>query len=66
MTMTKKTAPKLTKDQQTMINQLTGYGSTSARIRYLDSVGYSRGDIGRILQIRYQHVKNVLDFPLKG
>jgi hypothetical protein len=43
----------------------------SARIRYLDSKGMSRGDIQRTLtqhegrEIRYQHVRNVLVTPVK-
>ncbi len=37
----------------------------SAVIRYLSSQGVSRGDISRILNIRYQHVRNVLTQPLK-
>lgn len=39
--------------------------TTSAKIRYLASEGFSRGDISRKLGIRYQHVRNVLITPLK-
>ncbi len=35
-------------------------GSKSAVIRLLASEGYSRGDIARALNIRYQFVRNVL------
>lgn len=41
------------------------YKTKSAAIRYLDSEKVSRGDIARIMNIRYQHVKNVLDQELK-
>jgi len=59
----KKTAPKLTKVQEEMLAKLT---TTSSKIRYLDKQNYTRGDISRILDIRYQHVRNVLTQPLKN
>jgi hypothetical protein len=37
----------------------------SAAIRYLASKGYARADIARALGLIYQHVKNVLDAPVK-
>lgn len=44
--------------------------TTSARIRYLDSLGLpkpgDRARIGEILDKRYQHVRNVLVTPLSG
>jgi hypothetical protein len=40
--------------------------NTSARIRFLHSEGFDRGDIARITGKRYQHVRNVLITPLKG
>jgi len=36
----------------------------SARIRYLNSKGMARADIGRFLGIRYQFVRNVLTMPV--
>jgi predicted transcriptional regulator len=33
---------------------------TSAKIRYLSYVGKTRSEIAKILDIRYQHVRNVL------
>lgn len=33
----------------------------SAKIRALDERGYKRADIARLLEIRYQHVRNVLE-----
>lgn len=61
-TTTKKIAPKLAKDIQTELDSLA---TTAAKIRFLDSKGYARGDIGRILNIKYQWVRNVLLTPLK-
>jgi len=37
----------------------------SSKIRYFDSVGFSRKEISEILKIRYQHVRNVLVTTLK-
>jgi hypothetical protein len=59
---TKKSAPTLSKDVQSKLDSLT---STASKVRYLDSEGHSRGDISRILSIRYQWVRNVLIQPLK-
>ena len=61
-TSTKKTAPKLAKDVQAALDEMT---TTAARIRFLDSKDFSKGDIARILNIRYQWVRNVLNTPLK-
>ena len=63
MTVTKKTAPKLGKDLQAQLDSLD---TTSSKIRLLDAEGHSRGDIARILNIRYQWVRNVLITPLKS
>lgn len=48
----------------------------SSQIRYLNSQGYSRGDIAKILtkhyypkggkEVRYQHVRNVLITPIQN
>lgn len=56
----KKVAPKLTKVQ---LEQIAALPTTSAKIRYLNKEGYPRADIARILNKRYQHIKNVLDAP---
>ena len=37
-----------------------GLPTKAAKIRALDAAGYARGDIARFLDIRYQHVRNVL------
>lgn len=44
------------------LNNLT---TTSSKIRYLNSKGLSRGSISKVLNIRYQWVRNVLITPLK-
>ena len=46
-------------------DELQLLSTVSAKIRYLDKRGMKRADIARKLNIRYQHVKNVLDNPLK-
>jgi len=41
------------------------YTTTSARVRYLNSHGMSRSEISKVLNIRYQHVRNILITPIK-
>jgi hypothetical protein len=43
----------------------SGSESTSVKIRKLSALGISRSEIGKILNIRYQHVRNVLVTPIK-
>lgn len=43
--------------------KLSYYSTVSGKIRYLDSIGYSRAEIARKLNKRYQHVRNVLTGP---
>lgn len=43
----------------------TSSESTSNKIRQLSAKGLSRSDVSKILNIRYQHVRNVLVTPLK-
>lgn len=59
---TKKAAPKLDTAIAKKLEELT---STAAKVRYLASEKFDRGDIARILDIRYQWVRNVLITPLK-
>jgi hypothetical protein len=40
--------------------------SKSAKIRMLYGAGHSKSAIAQLLEIRYQHVRNVLLQPLKG
>ena len=44
---------------------LAKFTKVSERIKYLDSLGMKRADIARKLDIRYQHVKNTLDYKAK-
>lgn len=62
MSVSKKVAPKLDSKLQSALEECA---TTSAKIRMLNSEGFSRGDIARILDIRYQWVRNVLITPLK-
>lgn len=39
--------------------------TTSARIRFLNARGVKKTEIALILNIRYQHVRNVLAYQLK-
>lgn len=48
-----------------LTTHLLSLPSVSAQMRYLESEGYKRARIATILGKRYQHVKNVLDKPLK-
>lgn len=47
------------------LSDLNALPSKSAKIRYLYSLGESRSEISKILNIRYQHVRNVLITPVK-
>lgn len=38
---------------------LDQFGTVSAKIRYLTEQGYKRTQIAKLLNIRYQHVRNV-------
>jgi hypothetical protein len=54
---------KLSAAQTKALNKLP---SKSAKIRYLTSLDWSRGQIAEKLSIRYQHVRNVQITPLTG
>ncbi|KKL50811.1 hypothetical protein LCGC14_2301800 [marine sediment metagenome] len=62
-----KSVAALSKAQTTAVGKLA---TVSARIRYLDSEGFSRSDITKLIpnasggQLRYQHVRNVLITPV--
>ena len=47
------------------IKFLSQQPSKSAAIRRLNEQGYSRGQIAKMLDIKYQHVRNVLITPIK-
>ena len=63
MQPSKKSAPILNSDLTKKVGSLT---TTSSKIRFLNDQGMQRADIARYLNKRYQHVKNVLDKPLKS
>lgn len=61
---TKKSAfDLLAEDVKKVLNELP---SKSAKIRFLNAMGMGRGDISRVMEIRYQHVRNVLISPVKN
>jgi len=39
--------------------------TTSSKIRALLAEGYNRSEVSKILEIRYQHVRNVELMPIK-
>lgn len=45
--------------------KLSTLESTSMKIRYLDYKKFSRSEISKILNKRYQHIRNVLITPIK-
>ena len=47
-----------------MNNVVKGLTTTSSKIRALNVKGYTRSEIARFLNKRYQHVRNVLITPL--
>lgn len=63
MTNRKSAATGLSKKQADHIN---GLETTSSKIRYLTAEGLTRSQIAKVLNIRYQWVRNVQITPLKG
>lgn len=51
----------MTKDEMDIATK--GFMTKSAKIRVLDKLGATRSEIANYLQIRYQHVRNVLISP---
>ena len=45
--------------------EMEGLKTISSKIRYLHNEGLTRGQIATALNKRYQHVRNVLESPLK-
>lgn len=70
MTTKTNTIPKARKDEkpeeyrERLLAQFNG--NKSATIRALAADGMARGDIARLLGIKYQFVRNVLVRPYKG
>lgn len=58
-------ARRMAESEKDAIAIATGSGSKSDKIRSLASLGYSRSRIAKALDIRYQHVRNVLISPPK-
>lgn len=52
----------MTPEVETLI---AGCKTVAAKIRALDTAGYPRAEIARLLGKRYQHVRNVLEEPAK-
>ena len=58
---------RLSKDS---IGVLKAFQHTSTQVRYLDSLGYTRGEIKKLLfkhcgkDKRYQHIRNILVTPV--
>lgn len=46
-------------------DQLSQLSTTSSKIRFLLENGYTRSQIAKVLNIRYQHVRNVQITPIK-
>jgi hypothetical protein len=45
--------------------ELNNLPTTSSKIRFLFQKGETKTEISKILNIRYQHVRNVLNYQLK-
>lgn len=63
MTTEKKATVSISNEVAAVLETLT---TKSAKIRFLSACEFSRGDISRILNIRYQHVRNVLISEVKS
>jgi bifunctional DNA-binding transcriptional regulator/antitoxin component of YhaV-PrlF toxin-antitoxin module len=50
-------------ERRPMAEIAAGLPTKSAKIRALDGEGYTRSEIAKFLEIRYQHVRNVLVGP---
>lgn len=48
-----------------LLNLVSELGTKSAKIRKLAASGVTTGEIAKVLDIRYQHVRNVLTTQLK-
>ena len=54
-----------TNESTVKVPDMSMFQTTSGKIRFLNSQGMSRGAIAKTLNIRYQHVRNVLITPVK-
>ena len=64
--MTTKTETKTVPSVQKAMDKVKNLPTTSAKIRALHRANFSRGQIAKALNIRYQHVRNVLITPVKN
>jgi hypothetical protein len=62
---TTETEVETVKVEETLEQLMTRLTSKSAVIRFLASEGKTRGQIAKFMNIRYQHVRNVLITPVK-
>lgn len=65
MSKTNKSTNPTTTTTHNLEELMSKYQTKSGVIRFLDSEGMKRGDIAKLLNIRYQHVRNVLITPIK-
>jgi len=56
---------KVTFNQEVADSHIKTHGGVSKAIRALIAGGMSKGDVARTLGKRYQHVRNVLNAPIK-
>ena len=63
--MSANTQKKQTASELPFEKELESMTTKSAKIRFLDSQGLTRSEIAKRLDIRYQHVRNVLITPVK-
>lgn len=54
-----------TKEVRTSSDIIKQYGNKSGAIRGLTAEGYLRSEVAKLLNIKYQHVRNVLITPIK-
>lgn len=67
-TKTNKVTTQPTKDLpkvKVIPKEVNSLPTVSAKIRHLNGLGWSRSEIAKSLNKRYQHVRNVLTTPLK-
>lgn len=63
--MTVETKDQIAKMSDVDLVAKYGQGKKSVTIRYLAAIGFSRSQIAKMLNIRYQHVRNTLTEPMK-
>lgn len=56
----------MNKLNKTQVSKLNSFQTTSAKIRYLNYLGWSNSEIKNELKIIYQFVRNVLKMDVKN